>query len=83
MTLDRTVEALPVTAETVSDALAWHHTDGPGLLAGQTLWATSSALLDDQHEVALGGALMGRRILEPAESGTHELVTTLAERVSS
>ena len=45
-------------------ALAWHYTNGPGLISilrSHTLWATSAAFLNDRHEVQLGGRLIAER----------------------
>lgn len=63
------------------DGLAWHYTNGPGLLSilsSHTLWATSSAFLNDQQEVALGGELMVTRIRELARERGDEVFTSLA-----
>ncbi|NHA69504.1 hypothetical protein [Phycicoccus flavus] len=72
-------------AADVPDGLAWHYTDGPGLLAilaTHTLWATAAPFLNDREEVRLGGRLLAERILETGSGGDPALTRELAERVS-
>lgn len=68
----------------VPPGLAWHYTDGPGLvaiLASHTLWATAAPFLNDRQEVALGGRMIVERILQLAADRDAELAATLADRV--
>lgn len=81
-------EPLPNTgaaAQAAADPdLVWHYTDGPGLISILThhvLWATSASFLNDQQEVALGGELIVRRLLELADQGDDEFFTAMADRV--
>ncbi|WP_018155014.1 DUF2971 domain-containing protein [Demetria terragena] len=60
-----------VTAHSPPADLVWHYTDAPGLLAilgSHTLWATSSAFLNDRQEVRLGGEVVFRQVRELAGS---------------
>lgn len=70
---------------TVADNVVWHYTNGPGLisiLSHHVLWATSAPFLNDQQEVALGGELIIRRLLELGEAeGADEFFSTLAQKV--
>lgn len=67
----------------VPDGLAWHYTDGAGLLAilaSDTLWATSAPFLNDREEVALGGRMVVERMLE-AGAAHGGVAAELADRV--
>lgn len=71
------------------NGLAWHYTSGTGLLSilgSHTIWATSSAFLNDQQEVALGGDLIVSRIRELAAArdgdGFFRGIAELMERQS-
>lgn len=66
--------------------LVWHYTDGHGLvsiLSGHTLWATSSAFLNDRQEIQLGGELVAQRIRELAEGDTSGLLAKIADKVAT
>ncbi|MGG5261096.1 hypothetical protein [Phycicoccus avicenniae] len=66
--------------------LAWHYTDGPGLLSilgTHTLWATAAPFLNDREEVRLGGRMVVDRVLEVAGQHDERLAAELAERVRS
>lgn len=65
--------------------VVWHYTNGPGLisiLSHHVLWATSAPFLNDQQEVALGGELIIRRLLELGErDGADEFFQAMAQKV--
>jgi len=71
-------------AQTPPEGLAWHYTDGPGLisiLSGHSLWATSAWFLNDREEVALGGSRMASRIRELAAGDPTGVYAALEEEV--
>lgn len=79
---------IPPQAESLPDVggnVVWHYTNGPGLisiLSHHVLWATSAPFLNDQQEVALGGELIVRRLLELGESeGADEFFSAMAQKV--
>jgi len=77
-------DAARIDAVTSDRTLAWHYTSGVGLLsilAGHTLWATSSTFLNDKREIALGGQLMATRIRELAVADEAGFYAGLAERL--
>ena len=69
----------------VEGNVVWHYTNGPGLisiLSHHVLWATSAPFLNDQQEVALGGELIIRRLLELGEAeGADEFFAAMAQKV--
>lgn len=76
-------QRVDVAAE-APDGLAWHYTDGPGLLSilvTHTLWATASPFLNDRQEVLLGGRMVVERLLEVGAEQGHPLTESLAARV--
>ncbi|CAN7297886.1 hypothetical protein [Knoellia sp. LjRoot47] len=75
----------PSTPPVVDGNVVWHFTNGPGLvsiLTQHVLWATSASFLNDQQEVALGGELIVRRLLELGEAeGADSYFAAMAQRV--
>lgn len=80
----RATPQAPPPAELAGNVV-WHYTNGPGLisiLSHHVLWATSAPFLNDQQEVALGGELIVRRLLELGEAeGADEFFSAMAQKV--
>lgn len=75
-----------MNVQPASEDLVWHYTDATGLLSivrSHTLWATSSAFLNDRQEVRLGADLMYERIRRLAAEDSTGWFGAIAERMSA